>query len=143
MNFKLVTCYRKSKYPKVNVVSKKGAKKKSSSGKKKRKKSSTHRHRGKSSYVSSNLFSRNFYPANYFFQDDRTFAEPRVGVNDQSGFLITRNTPHLAQPRRVLPSSRVLSQQHSWKVGLCCARAFASNHRINIFNLIFRQNSIS
>lgn len=128
MNFKLVTCYRTSKYPKANVATKKSVKKKTSVGKKKRKKSpSTHRHRVKTSYVSSNLFSKNFYPANYFFQDDprsRLFAEPRVGVNDQNGFVITRNTPHLAQPRRVLPSSRALSQQYMWKVGLCCARAF-------------------
>lgn len=118
MNFKLVTCYRRQKHPKVNVATKKSVKKKSS-GTKKRKKSSKHRHRMKSSYISSNLFSKNFYPANYFFQDEpktRLF-DNRVGVNDQNGYLITRNTPHLAQPRRALPSSRTLSQQYLWKVG--------------------------
>lgn len=116
MNFKLVTCYRKKKYPKVNVASKKSVKKKSSGTKKKRKKSSS---RVKNSYMSSNLFSKNFYPANYFFQDDlksRHF-DARVGVNDQNGYLITRNTPQSTKPRRFLPSSRTLSQQYSKKVG--------------------------
>lgn len=119
MNFKLVTCYRRQKHPKLNVATKKSVKKKSSG--KKRKKPSSHRHRVKNSYVSSNLFSKNFYPANYFFQDDpkNRFRDARVGVNDQNGFLITRNTPHLAQQRRVLPSSRALSQQFLWKVGSC------------------------
>lgn len=124
MNFKLVTCYRR---PKVNVATKKSVKSKSGQ-KKKRKKSSTHRHRVKNSYVSSNLFSKNFYPANYFFQDDPKlrFSDSRVGVNDQNGFLITRNTPHLVQSRRALPSSRALSQQYLWKVG-----SLPSHHRIS------------
>ena len=118
MNFKLMTCYRQQKNPKVNVASKKSVKKKSS-GTKKRKKSSNHRHRVKNSYVASNLFSKNFYPANYFFQDEpkNQLFDTRVGVNNQSGLQITKNTPHLAQSRRTFPSSRTLSQQYLWKVG--------------------------
>lgn len=120
MNFKLVTCYRRQKYPKINVATKKSVKKKSS-GKKKRKRSSNHRHRGKNSYISSNLYSKNFYPANYFFQDDpkSRYFNTRVGVYDQYGYLITRNTPHLTHTRRLPPSSRTLShaQHHLWKVG--------------------------
>lgn len=127
MTFKLVTCYRRPKYPKINVATKSSVKKKSSG--KKRKKSTSHRHRSKSSYVSSSLFSKNFYPANYFFQDDprNRFVDTRVGVNDQNGFLITRNTPHLAPQRHVLPSSRALSQHYLSKVGWHLA-----NHQ-NIF----------
>lgn len=132
MNFKLVTCYRRRKHPKINVASKTSDRKKSS-GKKKRKKSSTHRHhRVKNSYVGSSIFSKNFYPANYFFQDEpksRVF-DTRVGVNEpQNGFLITRNTPHLAQQQRVLPSSRALSQQYLLKVGyraLLCVYSYLS-----------------
>jgi hypothetical protein len=135
MNFKLVTCYKRQKYPKVNVAAKKSVKK--SNGKKKRKKSSStssHRHhRTKNTYVSSNLFSKNFYPANYFFQDDPKIrvVDSRVGVNDRNGFLITRNTPHLTQQRRSLPSSQALSQQYLWKVGA------KSDHEH--FYLIFHQ----
>lgn len=119
MNFKLVTCYRKKKYPKVNVAAKKSVKQKSSGTKAKRKKSSNQRHRVKNSYVSSNLFSKNFYPANYFFQDDPKshHFDARVGVNDPNRYLITRNTPHSTQTRRFLPSSRTLSQQYLRKVG--------------------------
>lgn len=119
MNFKLATCYRKKKYPKVNVAVKRSAIKNSSGSKKKRKKSSNQRRRVKNSYVSSNLVSKNFYPANYFFQDDpktRHF-DTRVGVNEPNGYLITRNTPHSSQTRRVLPSSRSLAQQYLRKVG--------------------------
>lgn len=117
MNFKLVTCYRRQKYPKINVATKKSVKK-NSSGKKKRKSSSNHRRRVKNSYVSSNLYSKNFYPANYFFQDDSKicFFNPQVGVNDRNGYLITRNTPHSTQTRRLPPSSRTLWHHH-WKVG--------------------------
>lgn len=124
MNFKLTTCYRRQKYPKVNVATKKSAKKKSS-GNKKRRKSSNHRHRVKNSYVSSNLFSKNFYPANYFFQDElpklrhvpdtRHVPDSRVGVIDRNGYLINRITPHATQHRRHLPSSRALTY-HQWKV---------------------------
>ena len=119
MNFKLVTCYRRQKYPKLNVASK-NADKKKSSGKKKRKKSSSHhrQHRVKSSYIPSD-FSQNFYPANYFFQDDQKIQiyDTRVGVNDRNGYLITRNTPQPHHSRRFLPSSQSLSQQYLWKVG--------------------------
>lgn len=117
MNFKFETCYRRQKYPKVNVATRKSVKKKSS-GKKKRRKSSNHRHRVKNSYVSSNLFSQNFYPANYFFQDEpkprQQVLDTRVGVIGRSGYLINRNTPHIH--RRLLPSSRMLTH-HPWKVG--------------------------
>ena len=118
MNFKLVTCYRRQKYPKVNVATKKSVKKKSSGMKKRKRSSSSHRHRVKNSYVSSNLYSKNFYPANYFFQEDPKvrYFNTRVGVNDQNGYLITRNTPHPTHTRR-LPSSRTLSQHRLWKVG--------------------------
>lgn len=118
MNFKLVTCYRRQKYPKVNVASKKSVKKKSS-GKKKRKSSSSHRSRRvKNSYVSSNLYTRNFYPANYFFQDEPKirYSNTRVGVNDQTGYLITRNTPRSTLTRRLPPSTRTPSH-HFGKVG--------------------------
>jgi hypothetical protein len=70
------------------------------------------------------VFSKNFYPANYFFQDDyraRLHEHTRVGVNDQNGFLITtRNPPQLPplppsqaaiMARKNLPSSLVLLQQ--------------------------------
>ncbi|CRK89459.1 CLUMA_CG003200, isoform A [Clunio marinus] len=120
MNFKLVTCLHRKKYPKTNVATKKTVKKKSN-GKKKRKKSSqNHKHRMKNSYMSSNLFSKNFYPANYFFQDESKLKHfnTRVGVYDRNGLVITRNTPFLVHPRHVLPSSRALSQQYLLKVGL-------------------------
>jgi hypothetical protein len=114
MHINFLTCHQRDKQPKSNVSSRKAVKKKS----KKHKKSSTHRRRLKTSYVSSNLFSKNFYPANYFFQNDyRTHINddsPRVGVNDQNGFLITqRNPPQLPlPPSKNLPSSRWLLQQY-------------------------------
>lgn len=107
MNFKLVTCYRSSKHPKISAAAKSSAKKRS----KKRKKS----RRVKNTYLPSNLVTKNFYPANYFFQDEPKLRDHRVGGN---GFLITRNTPHNHQ-RRALPSSRILSAQFQHKVGEC------------------------
>lgn len=114
MHLNFLSCNQREKYPKSNVSSRKSVKKKS----KKHKKSSTHRRRLKPSYVSSSLFSKNFYPANYFFQNDYLTHinddSPRVGVNDQNGFLIThRNPPQLPlPPRKALPSSRLLLQQY-------------------------------
>lgn len=114
MHLNFLTCHQSESHPKSNVAGRKAVKKKS----KKHKKSSAHRRRLKTSYVSSNLFSKNFYPANYFFQNDyRTHINddsPRaVGVNDQNGFMITqRNPPQLLLPPRHLPSSRLLLQQY-------------------------------
>ncbi|KAG5672086.1 hypothetical protein PVAND_002241 [Polypedilum vanderplanki] len=114
MNFKFLTCHESVKQPKSNVANRKSVKKKNSS----HKKSSTHRRRIKNTYKSSNLFSKNFYPANYFFQDDyrARLYDTRVGVNDQNGFLITaRNPPQIPSqaimPRKNLPSSMMLLQQ--------------------------------
>lgn len=119
MNFKFLTCRESaSERPKSNVTNRKSVKKKSS--KHKKSSSSHNKRRVKSSYKSSSLFSKNFYPANYFFQDDyRTrLHDTRVGVNDQNGFMITtRNPPQLPlqtsmmMPRKNLPSSSALLQQ--------------------------------
>lgn len=114
-------CYkRKRRYPKSNVGSKKCVKSKSKSRvKKKRKSSSSHKLRMKNSFISSNLYTNDFYPANYFFQNDKinsNFNIPYINNNHEgvrthhyNSTLINSNTPHLR--RRYLPSSHVLSRQ--------------------------------
>lgn len=118
MNLKLFSCYSHSKYPKVNVTSKKGVKK---SGNKK-KKSSSHRHRLKNTYVTSNLFSHNFYPANHFFKDTQKTrsSDNRVGGIGRNGYLISQNTPQIGPWRRYLPANQTIPQQYWPKVGFVC-----------------------
>lgn len=121
MNFRLLTCHRRQKYPKINVASKKsvkGNKKKS----RKHKKSSTRQKRvHKSSYISSNLFTKNFYPANYFFQDDQQrmrLYDSRVGVNDHYGFLITaRNPPQIPRKNHLMIQNQQQIAMNGMKVG--------------------------
>lgn len=119
MNFRFLTCHRRQKHPKINVASRKSVK-----GSKKRsrnhKKSTTRQKRiQKTSYISSNLFSKNFYPANYFFQDDQQrtrLNDSRVGVNinDHYGFLITaRNPPQI--PRK---NYQMIQNQQFTKYGM-------------------------
>lgn len=112
MNLKFLKCHER--HPKINVSSQKSVKKKSSK-RKKHKKSS--RRRVKNSYITSNLFSKNFYPANFFFQDEhqgRIYDTPsssyKVGVND---FLITpsQNPPQLPPMMMKRISNRNLQQQ--------------------------------
>ena len=99
MNLKFVKCLVRKKKPKVNVSVRRSVNKKTN--RKKRKNVSSHRNRLKSSYVSSNLYSRNFYPANYFFQDEsKSFGSNREGVNNRNGIMITRNTPQFSQKSR-------------------------------------------
>lgn len=122
MNFRLLTCHRRQKYPKINVASQKsvkGSKKKS----RKHKKSSTRQKRlHKTSYISSNIFSKNFYPANYFFQDDQQqrarLYDSRVGVNnDHYGFLITaRNPPQISRKNHQILNHQQLAM-YGMKVG--------------------------
>lgn len=100
MNLKFVKCLARKKKPKVNVSVRRSVNKKTN--RTKRKNVSSHRNRLKSSYVSSNLYSRNFYPANYFFQDEsKSFGSNREGVNNRNGTLITRNTPQFSQKARL------------------------------------------
>lgn len=132
-------CYkRRRRYPKSNVGLKcvSVTKKKSSSSrvtKKKRNSSSRKHHRMKSSFIPSNLYSNDFYPANYFFQNDKFHpkfdfnltSNSRGGVYNSSNnnrnynSMINLNTPHLNQfqlhrhqmhhqQRSYLPSSRML-----------------------------------
>ena len=106
MNLKLFSCAFK-KYPKLNLSS---SKKTSKSPKKRRKRSSrSHRSRPKPTYVSASL-SRNFYPANYFFQDEPIQHQKRLqslpmGVNQFNHLpskVIARITPTLAQQQQLI-----------------------------------------
>lgn len=118
MNFRLLTCHRRQD-PKINVASRKsvkGSKKKSRT----HKKSSTRQKRlHKPSYIASNLFSKNFYPANYFFQDDHQQpSRTRVGVNDHYGFLITaRNPPQIPRKNYRMIQSHQQAAMFGVKVG--------------------------
>lgn len=105
MNFRLLTCHGRQKQPKSNLAS---ARKSS----KNRKKSRTRRLHVKNSYIGT----KNFYPANYFFQDRHHHhrrqyeSGNRVGVNDHYGFLITpRNTPQ--HPQQMPMNSNHYQQQ--------------------------------
>lgn len=107
MNLKFFSCAFQ-KYPKLNLLS---SKRSSKSPKKRKKRSSrSHRSRPKPTYVSANL-SRNFYPANYFFQEEPTQHQKRLqslpmGVNQfnhlPSSKVIARNTPTLAQQQPLI-----------------------------------------
>lgn len=100
MNLKFVKCLARKKKPKVNVSVKRSVNR--NANRKKRKSVSSHRNRLKSSYVSSNLYSRNFYPANYFFQDEsKSIGSYREGVKNRNEILITRNTPQFSQKTRL------------------------------------------
>ena len=117
MNLKFVKCLAREKKPKVNVSVRRSVNR--NANRKKRKNVSSHRNRLKSSYVSSNLYSRNFYPANYFFQDQsKSIGNHQEGVNSHNGLLITRNTPQFTQKTRL----KTFTQQPAnfWhKVGSC------------------------
>lgn len=117
MNLKFVKCLAREKKPKVNVSVRRSVNR--NANRKKRKNVSSHRNRLKSSYVSSNLYSRNFYPANYFFQDEsKSIGNHREGVNSHNGILITRNTPQFSQKTRL----KTFTQQPAnlwYKVGSC------------------------
>lgn len=123
-------CYkRKRRYPKSNVGMKKCVTKNKSKSrvKKKRKSSSSSRKpRMKSSFISSNLYSNDFYPANYFFQEDKINSNFVDSYNyggvyptrTHNSALINSNTPHSVR-RHYLPSSSVLSRQfYNRKVSL-------------------------
>lgn len=126
MTFRLLTCHRRQKYPKTNLASARkssnAAKAKSSSSRSRKKYSRTPKVRrlhAKSSYIASNALSKNFYPANYFFQDHQRArlydsSTARVGVNDHYGFLITaRNPPQLPTMNAYHPRQRMASQRMS------------------------------
>lgn len=110
MNFRLLTCHRRQKYPKTNVSSRKSVKSCKKKSRKHKKSSSRQKRINKTSYIASNIFSKNFYPANYFFQDAdhqqqqaraRLYdSRSRVGVNDHYGFLITKNPPQILLKNR-------------------------------------------
>jgi hypothetical protein len=96
MNFRLFTCHRRQKYPKINVASARKASTRANreqKSRKHRKKSSRVRRLHKGSYMPSNVFSKNFYPANYFFQEQHQPKMRVVGGNDHYGFLITARNP--------------------------------------------------
>lgn len=130
MTFKLLTCHRRQKRPKTNLASARkssNAAKAKSSSRSHKKSSRTRRLHTKSSYLASNVLSKNFYPANYFFQDHQRArlydsSTSRVGVNDHYGFLITaRNPPQLPtmnsnHPRQRMAVQRMSQFTHS-KVG--------------------------
>lgn len=126
MTFKLLTCHRRQKRPKTNLASARkssNAAKAKSSSRSHKKSSRTRRLHAKSSYLASNVLSpKNFYPANYFFQDHQRArvydsSTSRVGVNDHYGFLITaRNPPQLPTMNANHPRQRMSQFTHS-KVG--------------------------
>lgn len=132
MNLKFVKCLARKKKPKVNVSIKRSVNKKTN--RKKRKSVSNHRNRLKSSYVSSNLYTRNFYPANYFFQDEsKSIGSNREGVYNRNGIMITRNTPQFSQKSRL--KANMQQPANFWhKVGLKLMKVIKIHCRIDISN---------
>lgn len=96
MNLEFIKCFEQKKSSKYSYEKRRSKKQQ----KNKRKKSST-RSQKKTSYVSSNLYSHNFYPANFFFKNHMNNYPNQEGVYEKKDLkMINRNTPHFIHSRR-------------------------------------------
>lgn len=145
-------CYRRRRrYPKSNVgikcVSVTKTKSSSSSRARQKRRTSTSRkhHRMKNSFIPSNLYSNDFYPANYFFQNDK--VQPKFEFNGSSrggvncgpyntnhrayNSMINLNTPHSSQLQQ---HQHQLHHQHRWHLPssrMLMSRSFYNNRKVS------------
>lgn len=150
-------CYsRQRRYPKSNVgikcvsVTKKNSSSSSSRERQKRRNSTSRKHqRMKSSFISSNLYSNDFYPANYFFQNDK--VHPKFEFNHPTSYggvygeaysgnnhhrsMINLNTPHSSRLQQQQQSHQLpLYHQQRWQLPssrVLMSRSFGNSRKVS------------